>query len=112
MRNEPVTAGPPSASYRMKKFVRRHRIGVSAAAAAVVVLVAFAVTMAVRRSGSRRTRPRPPRAQISDRVADFQNSMLQRIKPLDMGKSVADLRQSLDESLGRQQVADARGRPR
>jgi non-specific serine/threonine protein kinase/serine/threonine-protein kinase len=37
--HEPVVAGPPSASYRARKFIRRHRIGVTAAAVVFVALV-------------------------------------------------------------------------
>jgi non-specific serine/threonine protein kinase/serine/threonine-protein kinase len=99
LRNEPVTAGPPSASYRMHKFIRRHRAGVGTAAAAVVVLVAFAATMAVqaRRIATERDRANRER-EVSDRVADFQTSMLQRIRPFDMGASiVADLRSSVED---------------
>jgi len=39
LRQEPVSAGPPSTIYRTKKFVRRHRLGVAAAAAVLVALV-------------------------------------------------------------------------
>ncbi|MCW8983767.1 MAG: serine/threonine protein kinase, partial [Thermoanaerobaculales bacterium] len=39
LRDEPVTAGPPSGIYRVRKFVRRHRIGVMAAGFCVVALV-------------------------------------------------------------------------
>lgn len=38
--HEPVLAGPPSASYRLKKFVRRHRIAVSFSVALLLTLVA------------------------------------------------------------------------
>lgn len=38
LRDEPVEAGPPSASYRAAKFVRRHRVGVAAAAIALIAL--------------------------------------------------------------------------
>jgi serine/threonine protein kinase len=38
LRNEPVTARPPSRAYRASKFVRRHRLAVSAAAAIVLAL--------------------------------------------------------------------------
>ncbi len=46
LRSEPVVAGPPSVSYRFRKFVRRHRVGVgvAGAAAAVVVLAAVGTT--------------------------------------------------------------------
>lgn len=37
--HEPVTAGPPSQAYRMRKFVRRHRLSVVAASLLVVSLV-------------------------------------------------------------------------
>jgi len=39
LRQEPVSAGPPSTIYRAKKFVRRHRLGVVAAAAVLVALL-------------------------------------------------------------------------
>ena len=41
--DEPVMAAAPSAAYRLRKFVRRHRASVSAAAAIAVVLVAAVV---------------------------------------------------------------------
>ena len=37
--DEPVSAGPPSRIYRVRKFVRRHRAGVGAAVAILVILV-------------------------------------------------------------------------
>jgi non-specific serine/threonine protein kinase/serine/threonine-protein kinase len=40
LRHEPVMAGPPSAVYRLRKYVRRHKLGVAAAA---VVLLAILV---------------------------------------------------------------------
>src|ERR1700682_3721849 len=48
---EPVEAGPPSASYRMRKFVRKHRVWLATASAFTALLVASAVVsswMAVR----------------------------------------------------------------
>jgi serine/threonine protein kinase/tetratricopeptide (TPR) repeat protein len=39
LQHEPVLAGPPGAGYRVRKFVRRHRVGVSFAAMALVLLV-------------------------------------------------------------------------
>ncbi len=38
--HEPVTAGPPSATYRVGKFIRRNRLGVAAAAALLLALSA------------------------------------------------------------------------
>ncbi|MSR18145.1 MAG: serine/threonine protein kinase [Phycisphaerales bacterium] len=42
---EPVTAGPPSAVYRARKFVTRHRTGVSAAALISMMLVASSISL-------------------------------------------------------------------
>ena len=38
LKGEPVGAGPPGTMYRVKKFVRRHRVGVVTAAAATLLL--------------------------------------------------------------------------
>jgi len=39
LRHEPVTASPPTLGYRMRKFVRRHRVGVIAAGTTAAALV-------------------------------------------------------------------------
>jgi non-specific serine/threonine protein kinase/serine/threonine-protein kinase len=40
LRHEPVLASPPSAAYRTRKFVRRHRLGVAAGVAVALALMA------------------------------------------------------------------------
>jgi serine/threonine protein kinase/tetratricopeptide (TPR) repeat protein len=40
LRHEPVTAGPPSAVYRIRKYIRRHKLGVAAAAGVMLALLA------------------------------------------------------------------------
>ena len=45
--NEPVSAGPPSAAYRMRKFARRYRGQLIAVAAVFVVLLGGAITSTV-----------------------------------------------------------------
>src|SRR5580693_1649497 len=47
LHDQPVLAGPPGATYRASKFIRRHRFGAGVAAAAVALLIAFATTMAL-----------------------------------------------------------------
>ncbi len=39
LRHEPVLAGPPSATYRVKKFVKRHTLGVAAGAFVILALI-------------------------------------------------------------------------
>ncbi|MGE5357861.1 MAG: tetratricopeptide repeat protein [Bacteroidales bacterium] len=70
--HQPVLASPPSTTYRMGKFVRRHRAGVAVAAAAVIVLVAFAATMAVQARRIAWERDRANReAAAAKQVTDF-----------------------------------------
>ena len=60
LRDEAVTAGPPSATYRLRKFVRRNRAGVAFAATVLILLVAgiiatttYALTEGEARRGGR-----------------------------------------------------------
>jgi eukaryotic-like serine/threonine-protein kinase len=72
LRNEPVVASPPSTTYRVGKFVRRHRFGVAAASVAMVAVIGFAATMAVQAERIARERDRANReAEAAQRVSDF-----------------------------------------
>jgi len=72
LQDEPVVAGPPSATYRTGKFVRRHRVGVGFAAVMLVVLFGFAVTMAVQAARIARERDRANQeAETAEQVSDF-----------------------------------------
>ena len=52
--HEPVVARPPSAAYRVGKFVRRHRVGVVSAAVVIVALVGGIVATSVATVRARR----------------------------------------------------------
>ena len=56
LRNEPVTAGPPSAVYRARKFVRRHRAGVVATTVTGFIVVSAAVVSTAAAIDASRTR--------------------------------------------------------
>jgi hypothetical protein len=47
LNHEPVAARPPSAAYRVAKFVRRHRVGVAATAAVVLALASGVMATSV-----------------------------------------------------------------
>ncbi len=47
LKNEPVDAGPPTARYKVGKFVRRHRLGVGLTAAVAVATFGVTITLAV-----------------------------------------------------------------
>ena len=45
--HEPIIARPPTAVYRIRKFVRRHRLGVAAAGVALLAIIAGSVGLSV-----------------------------------------------------------------
>jgi non-specific serine/threonine protein kinase/serine/threonine-protein kinase len=89
LRNEPVTAHPPSTAYRARKYLRRHRAAVAVAAALVLLLVAFAIvqTVALRhvareRDRATRERDRATRERDrADRISQFMTGMFQAPNP-------------------------------
>lgn len=75
-RSEPVTAGPPGRAYRLKKFARRHRVGViagSVAAAAIALgMVGLFVGLAQARVEAERARREASRAtQVATLLKDL-----------------------------------------
>jgi serine/threonine protein kinase/tetratricopeptide (TPR) repeat protein len=72
LRHEPVVAGPPSAIYRARKFVRRHRVGVAVAAALVLALAlgATAATVGLVRVQRAEAQARQE-AETARQVSDF-----------------------------------------
>ena len=70
--NEPVSAGPPSATYRARKFATRHRAGVAAISTVVILIVVFAVVMALQARRIARERDRANQeAATAKQVSDF-----------------------------------------
>ena len=47
LQNRPVEARPASAAYRLRKYVRRHRVAVGVVSGLAAVLIAFAITQAI-----------------------------------------------------------------
>jgi len=76
LRNEPVVAGPPSVTYRTRKFVRRHRAGVGLTVAGVVILLGFAAMMTVQAERVARERDR---ARLEARRSRLEAEALQAI---------------------------------
>ena len=73
--NEPVHAGPPSAVYKLRKFVRRNRVGVTTG---VVVTAALLVGLALATLGFIQA---SREAAHSQEVADFLQEMLASVDP-------------------------------
>jgi eukaryotic-like serine/threonine-protein kinase len=83
LRNEPVTAHTPSAAYRTRKYIRRHRLGVALAGMGALLLVGFAVAQAIELRRIARERDR------ADRISDFMTDLFVVPDPSEaLGKSV------------------------
>ena len=99
LRQQPVLAGPPSATYRARKFIRRHRLGVGGAAVVAILLIAFAATMAVQARRIARERDRANReAEISKRVSQFMASMFKVSDPGQARGNSITAREILDKA--------------
>ena len=72
LRHEPVTAGPPSAVYRIRKYVRRHKLGVAAAAVVMLaILIGTAGTTIGLLRAVRAEKKAVEEAATATRVSDF-----------------------------------------
>ncbi len=82
LRHEPVTAGPPSVRYRMRKFVRRHRLGVATTlliALALLTGAAVATTGLVR--ATRAERLAVAETETARQVSDFLKDLFELSGP-------------------------------
>jgi eukaryotic-like serine/threonine-protein kinase len=75
LNSEPVTARPASFSYRVQKYVRRHRYSVAAAAVVVALLFAFVVMQSIQLRKTKRERDR------ADRIAEFMTGIFKASDP-------------------------------
>ncbi len=103
LNDEPVSAGPPDATYRIKKFVRKHRGPVTAASIIVVAITVGLLTSLWFWSQSRESeydakqavQAEAARARELEQVIEFQNQWL---SPGDMNRMGMTLRTLLREN--------------
>lgn len=93
LHHEPVLARPASVSYRLRKYVRRHRVGVAVAAGLVILLAGFAVMQAVQLRRITRERDR------ADRIADFMTGMFKVANPEEKLGNAVTAREVLDKAV-------------
>jgi hypothetical protein len=94
LRDEPVTATQATRAYRLRKFVRRHRIGVAFSGVLLALLVVFAVTAA----------EQARRLAAARRIAVARQAQAERL----VGFMLGDLQEKL-APIGRLDVLDAAG---
>jgi len=92
LKNEPVVARPAGAGYRLRKYARRHRIGVSVAVGFVFLLAGFAVTQAIQVRRITRERDR------ADSAMRFMTGMFRVSNPGESRGNTITAREILDKA--------------
>lgn len=90
--NEPIAARPESASYRLGKYVRRHRFGVALTAGIALLLVGFLVIQGIELRRITRERDR------ADRIANFMTGIFKVSDPDEGGSHGVTAREVLDKA--------------
>jgi serine/threonine protein kinase/tetratricopeptide (TPR) repeat protein len=100
---EPVSACPPGAGYRLRKFVKRHKLAIGTAAAVVTALIlglGLSVWQSIEKT--RAHRRAVASEQKSREVAGFLEEMLKGVGPsVALGRDTALLREILDKTAER-----------
>ncbi|HUU36608.1 MAG TPA: tetratricopeptide repeat protein [Candidatus Desulfaltia sp.] len=97
LRHEPVTAGPPSAVYRLRKYVRRHKLGVVAAAVVMLaVLIGTAGTTIGLLRAVRAEKKALEEAATATRVSDFLVDLFKVSDPSEARGNTITAREILD----------------
>jgi tetratricopeptide (TPR) repeat protein len=92
LRHEPITAHAPSVPYRARKYIRRHRIAVTAAAVLAAMLAAFAVAQSFELRRITRERDR------ADRITNFIIGMFKVSDPSEARGNNVTAREILDKA--------------
>jgi serine/threonine protein kinase len=92
LKHEPISARPDKISYRLGKYVRRHRIGVAVAATLALLLAGFAVVQAVQLRRITRERDR------ADRISQFMTGIFKVADPGQKLGSTVTARDVLDKA--------------
>lgn len=92
LRHEPVSARPDTIPYRLRKYVRRHRVGAVVAAGLVLLLAGFAVMQAVQLRRITRERDR------ANRIAGFMTDIFKIPDPGESKGNRVTARELLDRA--------------
>jgi eukaryotic-like serine/threonine-protein kinase len=92
LRHEPISARPDAVVYRLRKYVRRHRLGVAVSAGLVLLLAGFAIMQAVQLRRITRERDR------ADHIADFMTGIFKVSDPNETVGQAVTAREVLDKA--------------
>jgi serine/threonine protein kinase/tetratricopeptide (TPR) repeat protein len=98
LRHEPVTAGPPSAVYRIRKYIKRHKLGVTAAAVVMLaVIIGTAGTTIGLLRAVRAEKKAVEEAATAKRVSDFLVDLFHVSDPSEARGNTITAREILDK---------------
>jgi serine/threonine protein kinase/tetratricopeptide (TPR) repeat protein len=101
-RREPVSAGPPTWSYRADRFVRRHKLAVALTTSLFAAVIVFGTAMAWLARENARERDRAnAEAAIARRVTGFTAGLFSLASPEAGGRSGISARELLDAGVER-----------
>lgn len=92
LRHEPIRARPDAISYRFRKYVRRHRVGVVVAVGLVLLLAVFSTIQAFELRRIRRERDR------ADRISEFMTGIFRISDPNEHAGGAVTARALLDKT--------------
>jgi eukaryotic-like serine/threonine-protein kinase len=102
MNHEPVLARPASSAYRLRKYVRRHRVGVSVAAVVALLVTTFSIIQAMQLQRITRERDRADReAAASKNVSEFLVGLFRVSDPSEARGNSITAREILDQGRAR-----------
>ena len=102
LKHEPVMAGPPSAMYRLRKYVRRHKVGVAAGAlvmAAMIIGITGTTIGFVKAVKAERKAKED--AETAQRVSDFLVGLFEVSDPSEARGNSITAREILDKGAGK-----------
>ena len=107
--DEPVLAGPPSAVYRIRKFIARNRVAAAAAAGLFIAALAFGAIMALQARALARERDKAQfQAARAEASNEFMSLMLEAVGPSGRPMTMVELLDAGMELLNRQYQSDPR----
>jgi non-specific serine/threonine protein kinase/serine/threonine-protein kinase len=98
LRHEPVVAGPPSAIYRIKKYIRRHKVGVTAAVLVIMAMLIgiIGTTVGLLRA-TKAERKAVEEAETAQQVSDFLVRLFEVSDPNEARGNTITAREILDK---------------
>jgi non-specific serine/threonine protein kinase/serine/threonine-protein kinase len=98
LHHQPIIARPPSASYRAKMFVRRHRIGVGVTTLLATLVIIFSVTTIIQSQRIARERNRANlEAETAKQVSSFLVNLFKVAEPSEAVANSITAREILDK---------------